>query len=129
MLKFVLISMKVLSNIVTVFHESIYFSIYKSSLNLSWMNVWMKIKVSVDDRWMFGFMGWTYSMPFLVSLTFGALISATDPVTVLAIFNVFFFTLGWMDGWMNFLDETNNLCLSLNALLFHVYSYHNIYCT
>ncbi|XP_073391243.1 sodium/hydrogen exchanger 5 isoform X2 [Physcomitrium patens] len=38
--------------------------------------------------WMFGFMGWTYSMPFLVSLTFGALISATDPVTVLAIFNV-----------------------------------------
>lgn len=27
-------------------------------------------------------------MPFLVSLTFGALISATDPVTVLAIFNV-----------------------------------------
>ncbi|KAH8948713.1 hypothetical protein BDL97_11G107500 [Sphagnum fallax] len=37
--------------------------------------------------WVFGLLGWTYSMPYLVCLTFGALISSTDPVTVLAIFN------------------------------------------
>lgn len=44
--------------------------------------------LGVNCRWVFGFLGWTYAMPYLVSLTFGALISATDPVTVLAIFNV-----------------------------------------
>jgi len=41
-----------------------------------------------NSRWTFGFLGWTYAMPLLVSFTFGALISSTDPVTVLAIFNV-----------------------------------------
>ncbi|KAL3680026.1 hypothetical protein R1sor_022982 [Riccia sorocarpa] len=37
--------------------------------------------------YMFGCLNWTHSMPFLVCVTFGALISATDPVTVLAVFN------------------------------------------
>ncbi|CAM6088315.1 unnamed protein product [Calypogeia fissa] len=37
--------------------------------------------------WIFGAWQWTYTMPFMVCLTFGALISATDPVTVLAVFN------------------------------------------
>ncbi|KAH7444789.1 hypothetical protein KP509_02G091800 [Ceratopteris richardii] len=37
--------------------------------------------------YLFGLFKWTYSMPFLVCLSFGALISATDPVTVLSIFH------------------------------------------
>ncbi|MCO5576246.1 hypothetical protein L7F22_030055 [Adiantum nelumboides] len=37
--------------------------------------------------YLFGLFKWTYSMPFLVCLAFGALISATDPVTVLSIFH------------------------------------------
>ncbi|KAJ7549698.1 hypothetical protein O6H91_07G063300 [Diphasiastrum complanatum] len=37
--------------------------------------------------YIFGVLHWTHEMPFLVCLTFGALISATDPVTVLAIFH------------------------------------------
>eukprot|EP00249_Psilotum_nudum_P005527 c18970_g1_i1 orf=165-1526(+) len=37
--------------------------------------------------YIFGQLKWTYSMPFLICLAFGALISATDPVTVLAIFH------------------------------------------
>ncbi|GIL79960.1 hypothetical protein Vretifemale_9195, partial [Volvox reticuliferus] len=36
--------------------------------------------------WSFGLWGWCHSMPLLANLTFGALISATDPVTVLAVF-------------------------------------------
>ncbi|GLI71288.1 hypothetical protein VaNZ11_016422, partial [Volvox africanus] len=36
--------------------------------------------------WLFGLWGWCHSMPLLANLTFGALISATDPVTVLAVF-------------------------------------------
>ncbi|KAG2492799.1 hypothetical protein HYH03_008959 [Edaphochlamys debaryana] len=36
--------------------------------------------------WAFGQWGWCYQMSFLANLTFGALISATDPVTVLAVF-------------------------------------------
>ncbi|GLC38121.1 hypothetical protein PLESTF_000318100 [Pleodorina starrii] len=36
--------------------------------------------------WAFGQWGWCYSMPLLANLIFGALISATDPVTVLAVF-------------------------------------------
>ncbi|KAG2443286.1 hypothetical protein HYH02_009356 [Chlamydomonas schloesseri] len=36
--------------------------------------------------WAFGVWGWCYPMPLLANLTFGALISATDPVTVLAVF-------------------------------------------
>ncbi|XP_024541576.1 sodium/hydrogen exchanger 5 [Selaginella moellendorffii] len=37
--------------------------------------------------YIFGTLNWTYSMPFLACLAYGALISATDPVTVLAIFH------------------------------------------
>ncbi|OAE30046.1 hypothetical protein AXG93_4908s1130 [Marchantia polymorpha subsp. ruderalis] len=37
--------------------------------------------------WIFGSLKLTHAMPFMVCLTFGALISATDPVTVLALFN------------------------------------------
>ncbi|PNW71931.1 hypothetical protein CHLRE_16g671250v5 [Chlamydomonas reinhardtii] len=36
--------------------------------------------------WGFGRQGWCYQMTLLENLTFGALISATDPVTVLAVF-------------------------------------------
>ncbi|KAG2443406.1 hypothetical protein HXX76_001764 [Chlamydomonas incerta] len=36
--------------------------------------------------WAFGVWGWCFKMPLLANLTFGALISATDPVTVLAVF-------------------------------------------
>ncbi|GFR52219.1 hypothetical protein Agub_g14669 [Astrephomene gubernaculifera] len=36
--------------------------------------------------WAFGEWGWCFRMPLLHNLTFGALISATDPVTVLAVF-------------------------------------------
>ncbi|KAG2435823.1 hypothetical protein HXX76_007018 [Chlamydomonas incerta] len=36
--------------------------------------------------WGFGRQGWCYEMTLLENLTFGALISATDPVTVLAVF-------------------------------------------
>jgi sodium/hydrogen exchanger 8 len=36
--------------------------------------------------WLCGAIGICYSLSFLHSLIFGALISATDPVTVLAIF-------------------------------------------
>ncbi|KAG1671988.1 hypothetical protein FOA52_013361 [Chlamydomonas sp. UWO 241] len=36
--------------------------------------------------WTFGAIGWCYPMPFLFCLTFGAIISATDPVAVLAVF-------------------------------------------
>ncbi len=36
--------------------------------------------------WIFGVLGWCYSMPALYCLTFGAIISATDPVAVLAVF-------------------------------------------
>lgn len=49
------------------------------------------LKVIVRDTffsWIFGSLKLTHAMPFMVCLTFGALISATDPVTVLALFNV-----------------------------------------
>ncbi len=36
--------------------------------------------------WGFGVLGWCYKMPALYALTFGAIVSATDPVAVLAVF-------------------------------------------
>lgn len=36
--------------------------------------------------WGSGSLGWCYAMPPLYALTFGAIISATDPVAVLAVF-------------------------------------------
>ncbi|KAG0622406.1 hypothetical protein M758_3G095100, partial [Ceratodon purpureus] len=64
-----------------------FFSNFGAICTFAFLGTLMSTFVVGTLLWVFGFLGWTYAMPFLVSLTFGALISATDPVTVLAIFN------------------------------------------